>query len=116
MNNACEVFNAKILNYREKPILTLAEDVRCYVMRKLSHNKMKLDGRVGPLCPWQQNRLEKEKLASHNWTPLWSSDNSRQRYQIENNCRVKVDVDIFKQTCTCRFWQLTGKCCIFILF
>jgi len=116
VNNACEVFNANFLNYRGKPILTLAEDVRCYVMRKLSHNKMKLDGRAGPLCPWQQSRLEKEKLASHNWTPVWSGDNPRQRYQIENNCRVKVDVDIFKQTCTCRFWQLTGKCCIFILF
>jgi hypothetical protein len=46
MNNVCEVFNAKILNYIGKPILTLAEEVRCYVMRKKNHNKMKLDGRV----------------------------------------------------------------------
>jgi len=64
VNNACEVFNAKILNYRGKPI------DRSYVMRKMSHNKMKLDWRTRPLCPWQQSRKENEKIASHNWTPL----------------------------------------------
>jgi hypothetical protein len=110
VNNACEVFNSKIVNYRGHPILTMAEEIRCYVMRKMTQNKMKLDGRFGPLCPLQQSRLEKEKIASHNWTPLWSGDDARQRYQIQNNCRISVDVDIFKQTCTCRFWQLTGKC------
>ena len=40
----------------------MAEEIRCYVMRKMSQNKMKLDGRAGPLCPWQQSRLEKEKI------------------------------------------------------
>ena len=32
-NNACEVFNAKIIKYKGKPILTLPEEIRCYIMR-----------------------------------------------------------------------------------
>lgn len=108
VNNGCEVFNAKIVNYRGKAILTLAEEVRCYIMRTMSNNKLKLEGRIGPLCPWQQNRLEKEKIASQKWTPHWSGDTPMQRYQIEDNHRIKVNVDLSNHTCTCRFWQLTG--------
>lgn len=35
-NNNCESFNAKILKYRSNPILTLLEEIRCYIMRKMS--------------------------------------------------------------------------------
>jgi hypothetical protein len=33
-------------DYIGKPILTLVEEVKSYVIRKMSHDKMKLDGRV----------------------------------------------------------------------
>ncbi|XLU99463.1 hypothetical protein S245_013803, partial [Arachis hypogaea] len=34
-NNMCEVFNAKIVNYRSKLILTICEEIRCYLMRRM---------------------------------------------------------------------------------
>ncbi|KAL5190334.1 hypothetical protein HKD37_04G009796 [Glycine soja] len=60
-NNTCEVFNSKIVTYRTKPILTMLEEFRCYIMRSMSDHKLKLAARSGPLCPMQQSRLDREK-------------------------------------------------------
>ncbi|KAK2412396.1 hypothetical protein QL285_047593 [Trifolium repens] len=108
-NNTCEGFNSSILKYRGKPILTMAEEIRCYIMRTMSTNRLKLANRTGILCPMQQSRLEKLKIKSNLWTPLWSGDG---RFQVSNNNWIThVDVDIYAQTCTCRNWQLTGIPC-----
>ncbi|KAK2437560.1 hypothetical protein QL285_022434 [Trifolium repens] len=108
-NNTCEGFNSSILKYRGKPILTMAEEIRCYIMRTMSTNRLKLANRTGIRCPMQQSRLEKLKIKSNLWTPLWSGDG---RFQVSNNNWIThVDVDIYAQTCTCRNWQLTGIPC-----
>ncbi|KAK2356812.1 hypothetical protein QL285_094135 [Trifolium repens] len=108
-NNTCEGFNSSILKYRGKPILTMAEEIRCYIMRTMSTNRLKLANRTGILCPMQQSRLKKLKIKSNLWTPLWSGDG---RFQVSNNNWIThVDVDIYAQTCTCRNWQLTGIPC-----
>lgn len=83
-NNTCEVFNSKILRYRSKPILTMAKEIRCYVMRTMSGNKLKLVGRLGPLCPMQQSRLEKQKIESNKWTPTWSGDEQGKKFEVES--------------------------------
>lgn len=104
-NNVCEGFNASILKYRAKPILSLAEEIRCYIMRTMSSNKLKLLNRQGPLCPIQHSRLDKLKIESKKWTPHWMGDG---KYEVHCNWRSHVKVDVEAQTCTCRFWELTG--------
>lgn len=104
-NNVCEGFNASILKYRAKPILSLAEEIRCYIMRTMSSNKLKLLNRQGPLCPIQHSRLDKLKIESNKWTPHWTGD---EKYEVHCNWRLHVKVDVEAQTCTCRFWELTG--------
>ncbi|RYR50047.1 hypothetical protein Ahy_A07g036595 [Arachis hypogaea] len=42
INNNYEVFNAKIDKFREKLIITMLEEVRCYVMRIIAKNKKAL--------------------------------------------------------------------------
>jgi len=106
-NNNCEVFNAKIVNYRTKPILTMVEEVRCYIMRTMTTRKVKFAGRTGPLCPVQASRLEKELIESNKWTPTWTGP-PRLSYQVQNGS-IKVDVDLEAMTCACRYWQLSGK-------
>lgn len=109
-NNACEAFNAKILKYRGKPILTLLEEVRCYIMRTVANNKMKLRGHQGMLPPLQQSRLEHQKEASNGWTPVWCGDGDGYEYQLQ--CWGEtVGVHLSNGTCHCRFWQLTGMPC-----
>ncbi|XP_072054961.1 uncharacterized protein [Arachis hypogaea] len=58
-NNACEVFNAWIKEAKSKPIITLLEEVRMFVMRLIAKNKVKLNKHVGKLPPVIQSRLEK---------------------------------------------------------
>ncbi|XP_016206765.1 uncharacterized protein LOC107647162 [Arachis ipaensis] len=58
-NNACEVFNSKIKDARAKPIITLLEEVRMYVMRSIARNKVKLNSNTGVLPPIRRSRLEK---------------------------------------------------------
>lgn len=107
-NNACESFNAKILKYRGKPIITMLEEIRCYVMRTIANNKMKLMGYQGFLPPVQKSRLEKEKEAAQKWTATWSGQESR----FEVTCwGQRVAVDLAAGTCTCRWWQLNGMPC-----
>ncbi|XP_016186096.1 uncharacterized protein LOC107627784 [Arachis ipaensis] len=58
-NNTCEVFNARIKEARAKPIITLLEEVRMFVMRTITKNKVKLAKHVGKLPPMVQSRLDK---------------------------------------------------------
>lgn len=110
-NNACESFNAKILKYRGKPILTLLEEVRCYIMRTVATNKIKFKGQQGLLPPMQRSRLETEKKdGSKGWTPVFTGDVVDERYEVQG-WEGKVDVSLTRHTCTCRFWQLTGMPC-----
>ena len=104
-NNTCEGFNSSILKYRAKPIVTLLEEIRSYIMRTMTSNRSKLANRSGPLCPMQQSKLEKLKIQRNKWTPLSAGDG---RFQVVNAWNSHVDVDIMSNTCTCRMWQLTG--------
>ena len=63
--NNYESLNAKILNYRSNPILTLLEEIKCYIMWKMSSNKLKMVARMRPLAHMQQSCLEKEKRESN---------------------------------------------------
>ncbi|XP_072074354.1 uncharacterized protein [Arachis hypogaea] len=52
-NNMCEVFNSKMVNYRSKHILTMCEEIRCYLMRRMVKHKKLLSDYTGKLAPVQ---------------------------------------------------------------
>ncbi|RYR66300.1 hypothetical protein Ahy_A03g012289 isoform A [Arachis hypogaea] len=82
-NNMCEVWNAKIVEYRSKPILTLSEDLRCYLMRKIVGHKKRLSKYTGKLALVQQQRLDDIiKLDSNKWNAEWSGNEDR-KYQAK---------------------------------
>ncbi|KAL5141932.1 hypothetical protein HKD37_09G025194 [Glycine soja] len=109
-NNTCEVFNSRILQYRCKPIITMLEEIRSYIMRTMAARKVKLSGKPGPLCPVQYKRLEKEFHFANQWTPIWCGDNMGLRYEV-HMWGNKVEVNLGEWTCTCGVWQLTGMPC-----
>ena len=109
-NNNCEVWNAKILKYRNKPILTICEELRCYIMRKHASHKKALESYTEKLAYVQQQRLEREKLESNKWTPQWSGDGSGSIFEV-SRFRNKVNLDLSGKFCTCNFWQLIGMPC-----
>ncbi|XP_057720285.1 uncharacterized protein LOC130934766 [Arachis stenosperma] len=89
-NNACEVFNSRIKEPRAKPIITLLEEVRMYIMRSIARNKVKLRNNDGILPPIQKNY---EIFEVHGWP-------------------TNMAVDLGKRSCTCGFWQLSGMPCV----
>ena len=46
-----ESFNAKIPKLKNKSILSLCEDIRIYIMHKMTSAKLKMAARLGPLVP-----------------------------------------------------------------
>ncbi|XP_020992587.2 uncharacterized protein LOC107479903 [Arachis duranensis] len=110
-NNMCESFNAKVVKYRSKPILTMCEELRCYVMRRMVQHKKLLGTHEGKLAPVQEKRLQRLIKPSNKWTTNWIGDNERKRFEVTHK-GSKVDVDLIKHSCSCNKWQLTGMSCI----
>ncbi|RYR48503.1 hypothetical protein Ahy_A07g034525 [Arachis hypogaea] len=52
-NNAYEVFNSKIKDAQAKPIITLLEEVRMFVMRTIAKNKVKLQNHTAESPRWK---------------------------------------------------------------
>ncbi|XP_072084358.1 uncharacterized protein [Arachis hypogaea] len=100
-NNMCEVWNAKIVEHREKPILTMCEGLWCYIMRKMAMHKKKLEAHVGPLALVQHKKLDQFiKPKSHKWKAIWAGDSERVLFEVHSQ-NHKVGVNLHKRTCTC---------------
>ncbi|KAF7813332.1 uncharacterized protein G2W53_034308 [Senna tora] len=113
-SNMCEQFNAKITKYRAKPVLTMAEEIRCKVMRKITKEKEKMMRYHGPIVPKVQNKLEKMKRESRFWTPVWAGDREGARYEVQ--CLPhKYDINLSTRSCSCNEWDLTGVPCVHVI-
>ncbi|XP_057745904.1 uncharacterized protein LOC130965081 [Arachis stenosperma] len=83
-NNMCEVWNAKIVEYREKPILTMCEELRSYIMRKMAGHKHRISKCKGKLAPVQQLRLDEYIIPESNkWTAEWTGDEAKVLFEVQ---------------------------------
>ncbi|KAL4329737.1 hypothetical protein AHAS_Ahas13G0330000 [Arachis hypogaea] len=69
INNMCEVWNSRIVDYRAKPVLTMCKKLRCYIMRRMTNHKILLGRYKGKIAAVQQKKLEMLKKASDKWQP-----------------------------------------------
>uniref|UniRef100_A0A2N9FZE3 SWIM-type domain-containing protein n=1 Tax=Fagus sylvatica TaxID=28930 RepID=A0A2N9FZE3_FAGSY len=107
LNNLCETFNSKIVNARTKPIITMLETIRRYLMTRIQKNRDAMLKYQGPICPRIQEKLQKCKAESKGCTPKWGGGN---RYEVTSDGK-KYIVDIVKKSCACNKWDLTGIPC-----
>ncbi|XP_072060522.1 uncharacterized protein [Arachis hypogaea] len=110
-NNMTEVWNAKIVHYRGKPILTMLEELRCYIMRRMAQHKRVLSTYTGIVAPVQQKRIDDIMKECKYWTAQWTGDDAREIFEVQYHMK-KVGVDIGNSTCSCNMWQLTGIPCV----
>ncbi|XP_052724073.1 uncharacterized protein LOC108346627 [Vigna angularis] len=90
VNNMSEAFNSVIVHARGKPIITMMEDIRIYIMKRWAANRQKITTFEGCLCPKVKKRFEKELHLTKFWIPSWSD----------------------KVECSCTKWTLTRiPCC-----
>jgi hypothetical protein len=110
MNNLSESFNATILVARDKPILTLCEWIKNYLMNRMMTCVAKLDKREHRVMPMPLKILEKEVVMADNWQPTLS--NAEQRWPVAHSYNgQQFIVDTSKKTCSCNFWEFVGIPC-----
>ncbi|XP_023748156.1 uncharacterized protein LOC111896393 [Lactuca sativa] len=64
LNNLCEVFNGKLVDGRDKPIISCMEFIREYMMKRIC-NVLKVQQKcVGPLTPTATKIMEKNEAAA----------------------------------------------------
>ena len=73
LNNLSESFNSTILVDRDKPIITLFEWIRPYIMASFVTQKAKLERYKSEIMPKPMKRLNWEIDQSRNWTAMCSS-------------------------------------------
>ncbi|XP_058766723.1 uncharacterized protein LOC131640331 [Vicia villosa] len=110
VNNMCEAFNRAILEYRDKPIITLLEGIKHYLTKRITTQKELMNNYTSDICPRIQLVLEKNKKHAEHWTPTWSGDDDLAIYGVTNGNETYV-VNLKEHTCACRKWQLTGIPC-----
>ncbi|QHO56194.1 uncharacterized protein DS421_3g71630 [Arachis hypogaea] len=60
VNNMSESFNAVIVEAREKPIVTMLEDIRVYIMTRWAANRDRIHKYQGNIMPTIRKKLEKK--------------------------------------------------------
>ncbi|XP_058749599.1 uncharacterized protein LOC131622543 [Vicia villosa] len=109
MNNIAESFNATILVARDKPILTMCEWIRKYLMNRCSNSALKLEKWPHTIMPIPRKRLDTEVAMSGHWLPTWAMD---EKFQVTHSYnKQQFIVDITRKSCTCNFWELVGIPC-----
>ncbi|KAK1587400.1 hypothetical protein Q3G72_012459 [Acer saccharum] len=108
-NNMCEAFNKAILQARDKPVITLMEMIRNYLMKRLVKKRAKLDKWTHDIGPNVFRILEKLKMESSICQPEYSGN---LKYQVRCLGDEQYVVDIDTKTCACNRWQLIGIPCI----
>ncbi|KAK4407879.1 hypothetical protein Sango_0368900 [Sesamum angolense] len=110
LNNICETFNSNILEAREKPIMTILEWIREWIMIRLSElrDRARKKWQDKKICPKIRKVVEKNIDKVVDGIPIKSDD---WHYEVSCYDGVGYVVNLQNHTCTCRKWDLTGIPC-----
>ncbi|XP_062023137.1 uncharacterized protein LOC133739371 isoform X2 [Rosa rugosa] len=109
INNLCESFNSWILEARGKPPVTMFEELRVKLMKRVAMRKEKMEAYHGNICPKPRVVIEKNKLRAG--TDCIPTFNGGDIAEVENIDGSKNVVNLRMRTCTCRRWDLSGIPC-----
>ncbi|CAI9303295.1 unnamed protein product [Lactuca saligna] len=107
-NGISESFNATIVEARKKPIITMLEEIRLYVMERMYNQKIKGHKWDMEICPSIRKRIEKMKEEQRYWDVIPSGE---EEYEVKLAHEVYA-VHLESKTCGCRAWKLSGIPCV----
>ncbi|XP_017423456.1 uncharacterized protein LOC108332650 [Vigna angularis] len=109
VNNMCEGFSSVLVRTRCKPIITMLEDIRVYIMKRWATNRTKMTLYQGFVCPKVLNRFQKQSWLTRYWLPRWSS----QLFEVLHISQFgeQYVVNLENKECSCRKWLITGIPC-----
>lgn len=73
------------MKYGKNLVLTMLEELRCYLIRRMSAHKRVLGSYKGRLPPVQQKRLERVKVDNNIWTPTRTGDPENEKFEVQRN-------------------------------
>ncbi|XP_024155794.1 uncharacterized protein LOC112163759 [Rosa chinensis] len=114
INNLCESFNSWILEARGKPPVTMFEELRVKLMKRVAMRKEKMEAYHGNICPKPRVVMEKNKLKAA--TDCIATFNGGDIAEVDNIEGLKNVVKLRMRTCTCRWWDLSGIPCKHVVF
>jgi len=66
-----EAFNSVIIDARTKPIISMLEDIKIYLIKRWAKNRKKVKAFKGSICPKIKRRLREESTLIKNWIPRY---------------------------------------------
>ncbi|GKA62113.1 heat stress transcription factor B-4-like protein [Tanacetum coccineum] len=82
LNNICEVFNGKIVEGRDKPVITLLEYIMEYCMKRIVNVQSVIDKCTGLLTPTATRIMESIKKEANFMKVQWNGAN---KYQVSGS-------------------------------
>ena len=110
-NNASECFNNWILHYRDKPCLTMLEEIRCRLMKQFTKRRNKAVTWKGQLTPKVSRELEKKRKLAQKMIVQTSSELNFQVMDAAYNPPKRFVVKLETRTCDCGYWEIVNFPC-----
>ncbi|CAI9297266.1 unnamed protein product [Lactuca saligna] len=107
-NGICESFNAAIVHARKKPIITMLEEIRRFVMDRMYCKRLKGQKWNLAICPSIRKKIVDKRKHLRYWYVIPSGV---QQFEVRSVHEVYA-VYLNQRTCACRGWQLSGIPCI----
>ncbi|GJW56744.1 zinc finger, PMZ-type containing protein [Tanacetum coccineum] len=94
-NGICESYHIAIIVQRSKPIITMLEDIRIYLMQRL--------------VVMSKNAMDLEDIVTQsNWVVIPSGF---QELEVRKG-NESYGVNLVRKQCQCRFWEISGIPCV----
>ncbi|KAL4592185.1 hypothetical protein LXL04_005172 [Taraxacum kok-saghyz] len=107
-NGVAECFNVILIDARKKPLLTMLEEIRLYMMERFYNLKETASKWEGEVCPAAIQKMESFAEDIRTWVVVTSGVNT---YEIRNGFH-SYGVNLVEQSCSCRLWELSGIPCV----
>ncbi|XP_023768992.1 uncharacterized protein LOC111917549 [Lactuca sativa] len=107
-NDMCKSFNVVIVDAINKPIITMLEELRLYMMERLYNIKVRGQQWGNQICPEIRERINELKKHMRHFEVLASGLN---QFQVRGTTEA-FEVDLDRRTCSCRLWKLNGYGCV----
>ena len=106
-NNMAESFNAWIVSARYKTIITMLEEIRVKMMKRISDLREFSNTWITDISPMSLKILQENIQKSMQCNLTW---NGERGFEIKHHGFTHT-VDIANRRCSCRSWQLRGIPC-----
>ncbi|XP_076952920.1 uncharacterized protein LOC143626856 [Bidens hawaiensis] len=108
INNMCEVYNGKIVEARDRPIISALEYVREYLMRRIVTVLGIIDKCEGLLTPRATQLFEAIQKQANHYSVQW---NGGDLYEVSGKPIDPRVANLAMRTCSCKGWEITGMLC-----